>query len=238
MNQIEEYYNLVLNRFGQITTLFGLITIIVGFIYRKYFNKPINIVFYFLIISLVLNALTELFIWSATAHYYSFWKPIFEKLNIWDSNFFNGFFYLTNIVFIGMFYFKILPKNYWIKYFAILLAIFQIFNYFFIDGFRNYGVIGVTISDLFIILLPCFYLWDMSSNPPNISVLKNSYFWISMALFLPHLFQIIITFTASDLHKTNFVLFAKTHVVRNIFLIISQILFIIAFTKAKYLKYL
>ncbi|MES2795975.1 MAG: hypothetical protein V4683_08420 [Bacteroidota bacterium] len=241
MNEIENYYNQLLTNVSLVTGLVNLLSVIIISFFYKYFNNPIRLFYYYLLARLFLEILTKIFIWSTAEHYAIFWKPILDYFQIYDTNFFNGIFYFTNFLFIGFFYRKIIANRFITSKLAVItigLCIFQIANYFFIDGFQSYGTIGVTLSDIFLIILPCIYLYQMSNNPPNINLQKNSYFWISLALFIPHLLQMVITFTASDLHKTNFILFCKTHIFRNIILIFSQLLFLHAFSKAKYLKYI
>jgi hypothetical protein len=237
MNVIENYYNEILIKISLITSFCFFATIIIALFYKKYFNLALKIFFNYLLIRVFLELITKLFIWSTAKHYEVFWKPILEYFQIYDINFINGIYYLVNFILIGYFYSKIF-NFIKLKTISICLAIFQVINYFFIDGFRSYGTVGAILSDLFLIILPCMYLYRMSAQPPNIPVQKNSYFWISLGLFIPHLVQIAITITASDLHQTDFVFFCKTHVFRNIILIISQLFFIYAFLQSRYLKYL
>jgi hypothetical protein len=242
MNEIDKYYNELLNLSGKVTTAFSILPILVGAVfYKRFFTKPLKIFFWYLVVRFSLNVLMEVFIWSANKHYLIFWKPIFKALQIENTLFFNGFFFLNNFILIGFFYYTLLnidKKTQWLKYLTIGLSIFEVINYFFIDGFRQFGMVGPIVVNSFTVLLPCYYLWHLSNSPPNLPILKNTYFWISLSLFIAHLIAFLFMFTGAKLYETDFALYCKTSILRNFVEISSQIGFIFAFTKSKYLKYL
>jgi hypothetical protein len=241
MNQAEIYYNSLLNLAGQITTAFSMVPIIAGLFFWNYFNKPLKVIFLFLSFRLFINLLIELFIWSVNTYYNIFWKPILTYLKIDNALFFNGLYYLNTIIFVGLFYYILNEKQKnksLLKKFLAFCVCFEVINFFFIDGFRSVGIYGPVLINCLSVILPSYYLWWLSNDPPNLPISKNSYFWISIALFLPHLISLIFIFTADMLYETNFILYCKAHMVSNLFEIFSQLGFLYAFMNAKYVKYL
>ena len=241
MNELEKYYNEIFNISGKIATAFSILPLLVAYICRKNLNKTMKAFLWYLLIRFSLNVLTELFIWSANKHYKVFWKPILQPLKIENTFFFNGFFTLNVYISLGLFYYLLFKKEkigQIIKYSAIFLFFFQIINYLFIDGFRDFGLVGPTVASSFMIFLPCYYLWYISNQPTELPISKNSYFWISIAVSIPHLITLLFMVIANKIYTENFILYCKIHIGRNFIEILSQFIFAYAFTKAKYLKYL
>lgn len=245
MNQNEAFYSFILSRISFFTSLFFILTIIFGTFYWSSFNKAIKIIFWYLCVRLLLNGLVALFSWSVKVHSKQFWKPFLGDSILLDlknshNNFSNGIYYLVFLVLPGLFFLQILKghKHYfWFRYLYFFLIFFQIINYFFIDGFRSYGIVGATISDLFLIALPCLYFWQISNRPLNIVLIKNSYFWICLAFFLPHVVHLPISITATNLYESNFILYCKAHIIRNLIHIVSLFFYMIGFFNSRYLKY-
>jgi hypothetical protein len=243
MNNLDNYYNEMLHLSGTITSVISIFPIVIGLFYFKFFNKPLKVFFGYLVFGLMLNILAELFIWSVniSAHYNSFWKPILEALKIEDTNFFNGISYFSIFLFLGWFYFLLMEEakfsNY-IKWICIVLCVFQIFNYLFLDGFRAKGAIGHISSSIFTLLISALYLWYLSNKPPDLSIWNNTYFLISIALFVISTISLAYSFSTEALYESDFVLYCKIKIARNAVNMLTEIIYIIAFTKAKYLKYL
>lgn len=246
MNQNEEYYNFFLQRISQVYSFVSFLTLLFGLFFWKSLNKALKIIFLYLCCRLFLIGIVGLLRWSIINFRESFWLPIFGEIGLdhfekSDFNFINIFFYLIYVILPGWFYLIVLEKSknvIWLKYLITTVVIFEVINFFFIEGFKSYGIIGAILSDTFLIIVSGYFLWSLSNNPPNIPLLKISYFWIFLALFLPHLMQLLITITADKLYETNFILYCKTHVVRNLIHIICQIFYVFAFKNSKYLKYL
>ncbi|MES2795976.1 MAG: hypothetical protein V4683_08425 [Bacteroidota bacterium] len=246
MNQNEEYYNFFLQRISQVYSFICFLTILFGLFYWKSFNKALKIIFGYLCCRLFLIGLVGLLRWSIANFSKSHWLPIFGEKGLKhivesDFNFINIFFYLIYVILPGWFYLKVLEKSktvIWLKYVITIVVALQLFNFFFIEGFKSYGIVGAILSDTFLIIVSGYFLWSLSNNPPNLPLLKNSYFWIFLALFLPHLMQVLITITADNLYESNFILYCKTHIVRNFIHIVCQIFYVLAFKNSKFLKYL
>ncbi len=243
MNELDKHYNELLNISGKIVTYFSLIPILIGLFYYKTFNKPIKLFFYLLIFELGLNILAELFIWSVNieSHYKSFWKPILTFTKIEDTNFFNGFSYFASFLFVGWFYYLIMQKasfSLWLKWICFGLCVFEVINYIFIDGFRSKGAIGLVSSNFYVVVMAGLYLWYLSNNPPDLPILKNSYFLISITLLVTSLISFIYSFTAETIYETDFVFYCKIKIFRNCINMLSQIVILAAFIRSKYLKYL
>jgi hypothetical protein len=240
MNQSEIYFNELFNLSGKFVLIFSIFPIVYGVSSRKHLNNILRLFLGYWVARFSLNCLVELFIWSVNLHYDNFWKPILTYLDISDTYFFAGFFYLIDFIFISIFYRKVIDnqkvKGY-IQIILLVLILFQIINYFFIDGYQSEGFFGPVLDGLLLSILPAFYLWQVSNNPPNLTILNHSYFWISVAIFIPHIISFIFIFTADVLSESNFVLYCKLHIGRNFLEALSQLGFLYAFYKAKYLKY-
>ena len=190
-----------------------------------------------------MNILAELFIWSVNIpdHYNAFWKPILDYLKIEDTNFFNGFSYFASFLFIGWFYYLLIKSAqyiYLLKWLCIALCVFQVFNYFIIDGFRAKGAVGLILSSANSMALSALYLWYLSNKPPNLSIWKNPYFWISGSIFIISTLSLVYSFSAETLYESDFVLYCKTKIIKNGVNMLGELAFLISFTKAKNLKYL
>lgn len=241
MNQSESYFNQLLAISGSLTTYFSILPILLACFFLKNLNRPLILFFWYLVARFVLNLITILFVWSVNKYYDQFWKPLLTSLKIEDTNFFSGIFILNDIIFIG-FYFSILNISNTIRarisFITIILIVFQGFNYFFIDGFRSLGTIGNIVSTCFLIILSGFYLLVISKNPPKLTITKNSFFWIAIGLFIPHIFGLFNILVVELLFKSDFVLFCKARIFRNFLQMLSEVLFMISFCFAKYQKYL
>jgi hypothetical protein len=239
MNKIEDYYNHLFYLFGSIPEYGIAVPLFIAIIAWNKLNKTAKVFFRYLLAYFIFYMLNQFFLWSVTKHYNIFWKPILTSLKIGDNLFFNGIYYLIDFIGIGLFYSKLINKySKILKIATSILVIFQIINYFFIDGFRSFGFYGSIFSIIWVLVLSGYYLWFLANFPQNISLSRNFYFWISIALFVPTLCNSAIQILQSKTPIEEQLTYIKLGVTR-IFILIAQLsLYIIAFTKAKYLKYL
>lgn len=235
MNNIELDYNNLLLLSGRITTLLSVIPIFVAIWQRKKLSKPLQIFFWFGVVRFALNLILEAFIWSITP-FREFWTPILKEYKIENTLFFNIVFYLANYIILGILFKELLKKSIFqsiLKYFIPFISIAAVFIFFFIDGYHGFGTVGPIINGLYICVLPLVYLWYLFQNDTQTSVSQKPYFWISLGLAIPHLIDLLFLFTADKLYDQNFVLYCKTHIIRNILEIFAQLLFAFAFFIAR-----
>ncbi|WP_255070943.1 hypothetical protein [Lacihabitans sp. LS3-19] len=110
---------------------------------------------------------------------------------------------------------------------------------FYFKSYQSYDSLSSTVKNIFIIsgsglLLFKIYKADIS----NISLYKNTYFWIAFALFITAITELFLEFIFTKLHESDLVGFYKLYLVRNALQMMFFTLIIVGFLNAKYLKYL
>ncbi len=232
MNQQEIYFNNLLLLSGNITTILSLIPILVAFWKRKEMNELLKIFWGYLATRFFLNVMMELFIWAVT-NYRVFWKPILTLYKIENTLFFNILFYLSNYIFLGIFYRKLLIKKIYqtgLKILIPVICVASVVILIFIDGYQNFGSVGPFMNGIYICTLPMIYLWYLFlEDRKGIAIYKKPYFWISMGLLVPHGIDLIFLLTANNLYAENFILYCQSHIARNCLEIIAQISFAVSF---------
>lgn len=239
MTPQEKYYNDFLIIFGQFTTATMYITFIVAVFFIKYFNKPLWVFFTYIVATIFANSLEQVFIWTVNTHT-DFWLPYLRKFDIGDTHFLGIISTLKNFILLGWFY-KILLNNQWgkyVQYLGIFLSIFSIIDYIWITGYKAPGVLMPTISGFFVVLVPMIYLWFLYKRDNRISIYKIPYFWFSIALIVAHLLGLLFYFMGEKVYKTDFILFVKISVIRNIITILRYFIFAYGFWMAKYIRFL
>jgi hypothetical protein len=195
-------------------------------------NELLKIFWGYLATRFFLNLMMEVFIWGVV-NYHDFWKPILTLYKIENTLFFNILFYLSNYIFLGIFYRKLMNKKIYqicLKILIPLICIASVVIFILIDGYQNFGSVGPFMNGIYICALPIIYLWYLFiEQRKDISVYKNPYFWISIGLLIPHGIDLLFLLIANNLYNENFVLYCKSHIARNCFEIIAQLLFAMAF---------
>lgn len=239
MTPQEKYYNDFLTIFGQFTTATMYITLIVAIFKMRLFNKPLWIFFIYIIVTILANTLEQVFIWAVST-YTDFWLPYLRKFDIGDTNFLGIMSPLKNFLILGWFYRILLEANWgkYIHYLGIFLAIFSIIDYIWITGYNTPGVLVPTISGFFIVLVPMLYLWQLYKRDNRISIYKIPYFWFSIALIVAHLLGLFFYFVSEKMYETDFILFVKFSIARNVVTILRYFVFAYGFWLVKYVRFL
>jgi hypothetical protein len=213
--------------------------VIIGLWKFKKLSKPLQLVLFYFIALLFFELIELLFVWVANNHFYLI-ASFIKKYQISDTSFLGITHILPDFVFVGWAYSFVLNKNISrsVKLISWLMGAVVLFVYFYIDGFNKFGTINPIIDRLYLMIIPLLYFWQLSKEPTNISYWKNPFFLIAIGLFLPNLFSFYMSFFGDKLNETDFPLFVKLSVVRNVFTIIGQIFFALAFYRAGYAKYL
>lgn len=240
MTQIELEYNNYFIFSAKITIATMIIPIVVGIINKDKLNKPIKVFLWYCIITFVLNIFEQVFIWT-TMHYRDLMNPFLKKFDIKSTSFLQIFYYLKNFTLLGYFFYLIIkPKklaNY-IKYTSIGLVILSIVNYVFVEGYNSFGVFNPTIDAIYCFVIPLIYMWYLYNTDTVVPINKNPFFWINVGLILTALIGLYLFFTQDKLEKTDLLLFFKIAMVKNLIMIIEQILEAIGFYYARYTKFL
>lgn len=239
MNSEEKIYNNLFIFSSKIGIIFTIIPILLVLFRRKKLNQSLWIFLFYLLATIGVNLLEQGFIWIAN-NYTSLILPYLKKFQISDVNFLNIFFRLADYIGLGLFFGSILEKNVgsWVKKISYACAAFAIVVYFFIDGYNQYGVVNPLMDRIYVIVLPLLYIKQVHQSEPTINLWKNSYFLISLGVLIPELFSMIMSFTGDKLYETDFILFIKLSLVRNLLTVLAQFAFAYAFYQARYLKFL
>lgn len=230
MSTSDIYWNDLLLFFARINIFSMLIPISCALIYKKYWNKPIKVIFGYCLITFLFNVGESSFIWACGVYSHII-VPYLKMWNISNTIFLQIFFYWKNFLLLSLFYSIIYPKNnkrvY--LYIGILLTVLVTINHMFLEGFREIGVINPTSNAIFIVVLPLIYLWVSQKESLRIPLSKNPYMWISLGLFLPNLIGLFLYISGDYLYKIDFALYSQLHTMKNGFDIIGQILIAIGF---------
>ena len=231
------YCNDLLIWFGRITISTMILPIVFALYQKKHLNKPLKLFLFYCLVTLFINLFEQWYIWASV--HIPFVHDIAIKLDR-STNFLIILYVLRDFLFIGLFYYALLPFKYgfWVRGIAILLSIGVLINCIFIEGFIKYGIFNPTSDGIFMVVLPLFYLAFLYNASLNIPIQKISYFWISLGLFIPNLIGLFLYFVGDAIYGGEFCLFVYGSTVKNGFEIIGQILMAVGFWQARYAKYL
>lgn len=221
------------------TIITSIYPLLIAFLFFKLLNKPLKIFLIFCVIILILNLIEQSIIWLAINRY----ETIAPYMTYWDistTDFLSIFYYLTNFSLLGWFYHQLLPKKYAniVVGIAVSLALATLINYLFIEGYKRPGVFSPAVDVIFTSGLPAFYLWHLSRRTINFPLQKNPYFWISFGLMFSNLIALFLYLTADIIKGEDYKLFIKLLIARNIFEIVAQIFFAIAFWNVRFVRYI
>lgn len=240
MSPLEIYWYKPFIMVGKIATLVIFITAIIALSNKKNFNKPLYYFFFYLLATIGCNFLEHL-VYFLASRFSFFVTPILNYFEIENTIFLEIFFNLKDFVLIGLFYFSIISDRK-IKTYIFRLSCFcamvAIFNYLFIEGYQELGIINPLMNSLFVILLPLFYLVYSQKYSLHISLIKNPYFWICLGLIIPNILGLFQYLAGDYFHRDNFILFCKFQILKNILNIIGQILIAIGFYHSYYARFI
>ena len=231
LSDIEQSYNKMLILFDRISILFSLIPLM--YIWKVYYtkDKAIKVFTYFILASILLHIIEHIHIWIVLT-YDPYWE-IMKKLNIRDTNFFNIFYRLNIYIFLGIFYEEIIVRRtihqISIIHICCILIIFSILIYFFVDGYNQFGTVNSIVSRSFQILFSLISINQIFKSKLNTSIWKNPYFLINLGILLPNSFTLLLSFLSDTFHKTNFILYVQSVIIRNVITLLGEIFFTMAF---------
>ena len=227
----EKLFNELLIYFDGISIFFWLIPLpFVVFSWRK-LEPAMKIFGTYLGVLVSLHIIEHIHI-QLVLKYDVYWE-FMKKFEIKDTNFFNITYRFACLFFIGSFYDRVTNNSkkfpISIKVFSLLLCIFSIFIYLFIDGFRNYGTFNAILIRVFQIGLSLFYIRRITQIRLSKSVFRNPIFLISLGILLPSTVTLIMSFIGDGLHDSNFVLYVEAVMFRNVVGFAGDILFAFSF---------
>jgi hypothetical protein len=217
-----------------------IIPILIAFIKKNCFNKPIKIFFIFCLLSIFVALFLQAFIWFVD-NYTVFARPYLNKWNIHDTLFMGIFAYINHFALLGWYYVvstKSEKLRQGIKWLSIFLFVTTLTNYLFIEGYNVYSSFNATASAVFCFVLPMIHLWFVFNTDSVVPISKNPYFWIDLGLVVPNLIGLFLHFAGSKIYGDDFILYVKISLGKYVFVVISQIFFAIAFYRARYTQFL
>lgn len=236
---IQEY--LILS--GKIVTVSYLLLLLTGFWRWEYFNKPLRIFFWYVVVTFILNFLEQLFIWGTrrSTHYYDL-KPYLDYWQITNTVFMYILFYTKNALLLGWMYtllFTTPSKGQLIWWIALGLTIFEWISYFSIDGYQGYGNVNPTLDGIFCFTVPMVYLGFLYQHTSvTLPLTKNSFFWISLGLIMENLIGLFFFYTAAKLQQSDTVTYSIVFMIKNVAVLTAIIFFCLAFYRANYIRFL
>jgi hypothetical protein len=182
----------------------------------------------------------QTFVW-ATGAFESYFVPILLKYNLHDTNFISIVEILSTFFLLGWYYsnvFKSILIQKIIKVISALLFVLAIIENFFLHDFREYNSFNATTYAIFCMVLPLVHLWFVFNTITELSLRKNTYFWIDIGLLVPNVIGLFLHFTGNKLYETDMILYFKLSIAKYYFVMLAQVIYAIGFYYARYTKYL
>jgi hypothetical protein len=216
---------------ARIATIFMLAPIIVAFYREKNLNHPLQIFFWYCLLSFLVNVFEHLLLIYASAN--KVVEPYLIYFGINDTSFIGILFYVLDFSLLGWFYKELLPTKSLgkkIQLVSVILMVCCLINYFFIEGYQTYGIFNPGVDAFFV-----FYLYKSNFALP---ISKNPFAWISAGLIIPHIIGIFLYLTGDFIRNENYEFFQVLTSFKNIFHMTGQLLMAIGFWNAPYAKYI
>lgn len=225
--------------FSRISTATMLVPIGMALFKWKYLIKSAKVFLGYRVFAFFFNLIEQVFIWYSIV-YTDNLRPYLEYWEISDTNFLAILYYLNNFAFLGWFYYLVLPRHnrVWVGRIALFLFIAALVNYLFIEGYQVYGYFNPNANALFVVGSAFLYLRFTYRIQLTMPLSKNPYFWFSIALIILYLSPLILSFIGNIVFDERYILFVSISILRNLLIIISQILLTIGFFQIKYAKYI
>lgn len=240
MTPLEIEYSKLFILSSRILLAFMIVPIILGLYNWKTLNKTLRIFFCYCLLTLLLNLVQDIFIWS-TANFKEILLPFLKRWEIKNTNFYSILFFTKDFVLLGLFFKEILKYRVnvsWIQPMIVLLLVSTWTNHLFIEGFKDYGVFNRTVDAVFCFAVPLYFLWFIFTENSKVPIVKNPYFWIGLGLISTALIGFYLFLAGDKIRATDKVLFFKLAIIKNVIMMIEQVLEAIGFYYARYTKYL
>lgn len=236
---------LIILKTGYLVLLLNSFLFLYSFYFRNWLSKPIyqvyqfiGAIFYLAVLELILIK----FILIREFKYFEKVNDFLSTFGIKTYDFISPPNYLIKFIFLGLFFSQVFVHTkvtLFYKYLIPILVIFESIMIFYFKSYQSYDSLSSTVKNIFILsgsglLLFKIYKADIS----NISLYKNTYFWIAFALFITALTELFLEFIFTKLHDSDLIGFYKLYLVRNALQVMFFLLMIVGFLNAKYLKYL
>lgn len=171
--------------------------------------------FWYALISFLINIFEVSFIKIVTI-FKNQLIPILQKLEIDDTFFISPFYYVNELLFLGLFYSRVLKDKTGeiVRYVAFALAGLEILNTVFGEGYKDAQKIGSLLLSLNGIVLPLLFFRQYYTQKNDTSFTQKAYTWISWGVLVPYIFSLLIYFLSDSLVTNYPILFYQLSIVR------------------------
>lgn len=236
---------LLLLKTGNLVLLLNFLLFIYGKFQQNGFSKPIYSIYqltkYLFFLSIIEFILIK-FILVREFKYFEQVNVFLTSFGIKTYDFISPPNYLLKFVFLGLFFsnvFKNKKNSNFYNYLILSLVLFELIMVFYFRSYQSYDSISSTVKNIFILTGSGLLLFKIyKAEISNISLYKNSYFWIGFALFVTAISELFLEFIFTKLHDSDLIGFYKLYLVRNAFQVAFFIMMIVAFLNTKYLRFL
>jgi hypothetical protein len=216
------------------------IPVIVAIFYRRFWNQPLRIIFYYCLATLLVNLFEQGVIW-VSAHRFHWIEDFILYFKIGNTFFLLILYYLKNFLLLGWFFSKVFPL---VSFRPVILRLSWLFsllvllNHCFVEGYHAPGIFNPILEGLFLILLPLLYLWFSQRNSLRIPLKKNPYLWVSLGIMIPELLSVFLDLSGDYIYESDFILYVKLYSAKNLIEISGQIFLALAFYYGRYTLFL
>lgn len=158
--------------------------------FRK--NKAIGALFWYALIAFMISVGEMLFIYLVK-NYTDYFIPFLKKFEISNTFFISPLYYITELVFLSLFFHHIL-KNKYSSIFRIgcVLAIVEVINTIFFEGYKEAQFWGSLIYILNNIILSILYIYHFNTQKLKQLQTKHSFYLIALAILIYYLLSLFI----------------------------------------------
>lgn len=214
MSEID--FNYLVIKIGYIL-LFARFSILISLIIKYRWvikSRTHRYLFFYGIIAFLIAVTEHAFIFLAN-NYTDVILPFLTKYEIDDTFFISPFYFLNEIVFLGLAFSNAIGEKLkkYVLQLVFILAILEILNTLFFERYKDAQTIGSICTSLFLIVMSLIYVSIFSRKSPK-STLKDSFFIISISILVLNLISIIIFVFTKGLFENNTKLYYQISILR------------------------
>lgn len=177
-------------------------------------NSTYKPLFWYSLIAFLIAFLENIIIYLANQRT-EFILLLLKKLDISNTFFTSPFFYINELIFISVYFSKILRINKFL-FWGVFLACIELLNTILYEGYKDAQTYGSLIVSFWNIFLSGLYFSKESKEVFKRNIFKSPALYFSIGLFISNSLSIFIYFITKALFKDNTILFYKISIFRMI----------------------
>ncbi|MCU0326279.1 MAG: hypothetical protein MUF45_13640 [Spirosomaceae bacterium] len=155
-------------------------------------SRAIKALFWYALIAFII-AIGEMTFIYLVKNYTEYFMPFLKRFEISNTFFISPLYYINELVFISLFFYQILKDKYpQIFLIGCLLAILEIINTLFFEGYKEAQFWGSLVYILNNIILSILYIYNFNTQKLNQIPTKHSYYLIALAILIFYLLSLFI----------------------------------------------